>query len=66
MRKASAFDLAGLRRAGEGLGQSFVPFGTFTSRFGPGRHDGPNAARYVQFSSECGCFSYVGGLLDLG
>jgi ABC-type branched-subunit amino acid transport system substrate-binding protein len=66
MKRAPAFTIDGFRAGGEALGTAYMPFGSIASRFGPGRHDGPSVARYLQFDQGCSCFVYSGEPIDIG
>jgi len=50
----------GLQRSVESLGTSYASALTFSTRFGPDRHDGPNAFRALVYTLSCGCYRYSG------
>lgn len=45
--RAQRFSVAGLKHAADGLGAGWIPAGSFSTQFGPGRYDGP--ASYTTF-----------------
>jgi substrate-binding family protein len=60
--RAPALNVKGMRIAVENLGDRFLPSGTFATRFGPGRWDGPSLYRYLAFDfAGCECFKYTSG-----
>ena len=50
----------------ERLGTAFQASNTLLTRFGPGRHEGAAAVRFVRWFTGCGCFRYTSELLDAG
>jgi ABC-type branched-subunit amino acid transport system substrate-binding protein len=52
---------AGIRAGIEGLGTSYQSAWTFSTSFGPGRHDGATVGRVVAYDDGCECFKYTGG-----
>lgn len=50
----------------ESLGTSFQSANTLLTRFGPGRHEGIAAIRFVRWFVRCQCFRYTSGLIDAG
>lgn len=56
---APTLSLAGLQQGVEAIGTSFDPALTFSSRLGPGRHDGASSYRNLAFDDGCRCFRYT-------
>lgn len=50
----------------ESLGTSFPSANTLLTRFGPGRHEGIAAIRFLRWFVGCQCFRYTSDLLDAG
>jgi len=48
----------GFARAGEALGASYTPTGSFRSFFSAARHDGTSAYGKLSYGSACSCFAY--------
>jgi hypothetical protein len=63
---SSTLTLASVLAGGEGLGDGYVPTGTFSARFGPHRHDGASSARDIAFDGSCGCFRYTSPPYSIG
>jgi hypothetical protein len=55
------FGVPGLRSAVESLGTGFASPWTPSTRFGPGRHDGAQSYRLMQFDAACTCFKFTSG-----
>jgi ABC-type branched-subunit amino acid transport system substrate-binding protein len=51
-------DAASIQTAVEGLGDSYQPAGTWSAKFGPGRHDGTDTYRVLKYDTSCSCFKY--------
>ena len=50
----------------ESLRESFQGANTLLTRFGPGRHEGIAAIRFVKWFTGCQCFRYTSELFDAG
>ena len=50
----------------ESLGTSFQSANTLRTRFGPGRHEGVAAIRFLRWFVGCECFRYTSDLFDAG
>ena len=50
----------------ETLGTSFQSANTLVTRFGPGRHEGVAAIRFLRWFVGCECFRYTSDLFDAG
>jgi hypothetical protein len=57
--RATALTPDGLRASVESLGTSYDSPYTFSTRFGPGRHDGAAAMRVSRYDEGCSCFVYA-------
>jgi hypothetical protein len=66
MARAPALTPEALRAGTEALGSSFGSALTFTTRFGPGRFDGPSAVRHLAYEGSCRCFRYRGQPVPVG
>ena len=62
---ADKLTAAGFRQGAEDLGTSFNAASTFRTSFGPGRHSGVAAVRYIGYQDECGCFAYIGDVINV-
>lgn len=54
-----------IQKAIEGLGTGFATAQSFSTRFGPGRHDGVSSARDMAYVVGCKCFRYTSGIFAL-
>jgi hypothetical protein len=57
--------LGTLLRRVEALGTRYPLASGFSSRFGPGKHDGAGAYKAMRFDNGCSCVVYVGGVVSL-
>lgn len=57
---AGEVSAAGFRAAVEGFGDRYVPVSTFTTRWGPARHDAVAAVRDLHYATDCECWEYEG------
>ena len=53
----------GFRRGVEALGSDFQAASTFQTFFGPGRHSGVDAVRFIGYQDDCGCFAYISDVM---
>lgn len=51
-----------IRQAVEGVGTRFATAQSFSTRFGPGRHDGISSYRDMGYVTDCSCFRYTSPL----
>ena len=58
--RAPSLSLEALRSAVVALGHSYVPAGTFSTRFGPGVYGGASTLRDIAYDTGCSCFRYSG------
>jgi len=63
---AATFTPAAVQQAVAAFASSYVPAGTFSATFGPGRNDGASAARNFAYDSKCSCFTYSGPAYSIG
>jgi hypothetical protein len=59
--RASELTPAGVRSIVDAGGGGFESAQTFTTRFGPNRHEAAATAKYFAFDDACRCFRYTGG-----
>jgi ABC-type branched-subunit amino acid transport system substrate-binding protein len=59
--KAGRADVGAMRGAVEQLGDSYAPTISWSSYFGPNRHDGVQTWRPLRFDLGCKCWVYAGG-----
>lgn len=61
LRDVANPDARAMSASVSGLGRSLQVAGTFRSAFGPAKHDGAGAYRFLRFEEACSCFRYAGG-----